>query len=77
MPTQKEARQVKVPCTELLKVEQNLENLTEELEHLVDRVPSRYRRQVRSLIDEAGSIREEVENIDGLHWKPKPIDFVD
>lgn len=76
MPTQ-EARQVKVPCTDLFKVERDLDSLTEELENLVDRVPSRYRKELRSLSEDAGSIRDEVESIDGLHWKPKPIEFID
>jgi len=71
------ARQVRVPCKELYKVEQELEHLKKELKELIDRVPSKFRKQVRTLSEEANHIQHDVESIKGLHWAPPPQSYTD
>ena len=67
-----EVRKVNVPWKTLYQLECEAKHLEHELEDMVDQVPSKYRKHLRELIEEADRIRNKIENIQGLHWRPHP-----
>ena len=65
-----EPKKISVPCRVLFQLEHEAEDLEHALENMVEEVPSKFRKQLRKLSQEADHIRDELEHIKGLHWNP-------
>ncbi len=65
-------QKVEVLRKTLFDLEKEAKHLEDELEGMVDQVPSKFRKHLRELTKEADRIRDTIENIQGLHWKPDP-----
>lgn len=63
---------IDVPRSTLCLLEKEATHVTNELERLIDTLPSKFRKQVRKLSVEANHVRYEIENIKGFHWRPDP-----
>ncbi len=59
---------VDVPRRTLYQVEREIAHVANELEKLIDKLPSKFRKQVRGLSQETAHAYEDISNIKGLHW---------
>lgn len=58
---------ITVPRQTLYQLERETAHVTNELEGLIDQLPSKFRKQVRGLTQEAAHIHEDIRHIKGLY----------
>jgi predicted oxidoreductase (fatty acid repression mutant protein) len=69
---------IDVPRRTLYQLEKEAAHVTNELEKLIDTLPSKFRKQVRRLSKETDHMYEDISHIKGLHWfAMKRTDFED
>ena len=69
---------IDVPRRTLYQLEKEAAHVTNELEKLIDTLPSKFRKQVRRLSQETDHMYEDISHIKGLHWLGmKRTDFDD
>ncbi len=59
---------IAVPRRTLYQLEKEAAHITNELEKLLESVPSKFRKQVRRLSQETDHMYEDINHIKGLHW---------
>ncbi len=59
---------IDVPRRTLYQLEKEAAHVTNELEKLIDTLPSKFRKQVRGLSKETAHMYDDISHIKGLHW---------
>ncbi len=65
-----DGQKIMVPRRQLFNIEHEVQHLERALEEMIDELPSRFRKQLRQLSQEADKIGHDFEDIKGLHWDP-------
>jgi len=65
-----DGHKIMVSRRQLFNIEHEVQHLERALEEMIDELPSRFRKQLRQLSQEADKISHEFEDIKGLHWNP-------